>query len=46
MFEEKGVLVAEEDAPAEAETPAVEATAALTDAGEETLADKGTAGKS
>lgn len=46
MFEEKGVLVAAEEAPSEQETPAVEATAAPTTAGEETLAEKGTPGKS
>lgn len=46
LFEEKGVLVAAEEAPSEQETPAVEATAAPTTAGEETLAEKGTPGKS
>ncbi|KAG7004699.1 monothiol glutaredoxin-5 [Physcia stellaris] len=46
LFEEKGVLVAAEEALSEQETPAVEATAAPTTAGEETLAEKGTPGKS
>ena len=48
IFEEKGVLVpAEGDAaPSEQERPAVEATAAETTAEEETLAEKGTPGKS
>ena len=46
MFEEKDVLVAAEEQPASQETPAVEATAAPTTAGEETLAESGTSGKS
>ncbi len=48
LFEEKEVLVAAEgnEAPSEDEIPVVEATAAETTAGEETLAEKPTPGKS
>lgn len=46
IFEEKGVLVAAEEASAEQEPPAVEATAAPTTAGEETFAEKGASRKS
>ena len=46
MFEEKDVLVAAEEQSSAQETPAIEATAAPTTAGEETLVESGTPGKS
>ena len=46
MLDEKGVLVTPDEAPAEQDRLAVEATAAPTTAAEETLAEQGTPGKS
>ena len=48
LFEEKGVLLTADgnEAPSEQETPASEATAIETSAGEETLAENTTPGKS